>query len=118
MELHFEGFNVSATKDAIHRDAVEHQLLKELLATLRGGELDLVDQAENFRAREWKALTDPSFGAPALNQTKQKMEQAAATSDYLSEPFADGNEAEDKKPPPPLKYKDLINVSEQLQSKE
>ena len=29
-----------------------------------------------------------------------------------------GLEAEDKKPPPPLKYKDLINVSEQLQSKE
>ena len=54
-ELHVEGFEVSHTKDGFHWDDFEEEFLEKLREHLKGHELDLLSQAENYRARPSKA---------------------------------------------------------------
>lgn len=54
-ELHVEGFEVSHTKDGFHWDDFEEEFLFKLRDHLKSDELDLLSQAENYRARPSKA---------------------------------------------------------------
>lgn len=54
-ELHVEGFDVSHTKDGFHWDDFEEEFLATLRLHLKSDELDLLSQAENYRARPTKA---------------------------------------------------------------
>lgn len=54
-ELHVEGFEVSHTKDGFHWDDFEEEFLTSLRLHLKSDELDLLSQAENYRARPSKA---------------------------------------------------------------
>lgn len=66
-ELHVEGFEVSHTKDGFRWDDLEDELLQKLRDGLRDG-VDLLKQADNYRAR-------PSKGAlqPVLNRAGSAM---------------------------------------------
>jgi hypothetical protein len=54
-ELHVEGFEVSHTKDGFQWDDFEEEFLLRLREHLKSNELDLLTQAENYRARPSKA---------------------------------------------------------------
>jgi len=58
-ELHVEGFEVSHTKDGFHWDDFEEDFLLRLREHLKGEDLDLLAQAENYRARPSKAALQP-----------------------------------------------------------
>jgi hypothetical protein len=49
-ELHIEGFDVSHTKDGFRWEEYEDEFLELLADEIEGGDLDLITQAENFRA--------------------------------------------------------------------
>jgi hypothetical protein len=57
-ELHVEGFEVSHTKDGFRWDDLEEELLQKLRDSLRDG-LDLLKQADNYRARPSKSALQP-----------------------------------------------------------
>jgi hypothetical protein len=57
-ELHVEGFEVSHTKDGFRWDDLEDELLQKLRDNLRDG-LDLLKQADNYRARPSKGALQP-----------------------------------------------------------
>ncbi len=57
-ELNFEGFDVSHTKDGFRWDGLEDELLQCLRDSLRDG-LDLLRQADNYRARPSKVVLQP-----------------------------------------------------------
>lgn len=50
-ELHVEGFEVSHTKDGFHWDDFEEDFLERLRVLLKSDALDLLAQADNYRAR-------------------------------------------------------------------
>lgn len=54
-ELHVEGFEVSHTKDGFHWDDFEEDFLLKLREHLKSDDLDLLSQADNYRARPNKA---------------------------------------------------------------
>lgn len=54
-ELHVEGFEVSHTKDGFHWDDFEEEFLTRLRSHLKSDALDLLSQAENYRAKPTKA---------------------------------------------------------------
>lgn len=57
-ELHVEGFEVSHTKDGFHWDDLEEEFLEKLREQLRD-DLDLLKQADNYRARPSKGALQP-----------------------------------------------------------
>lgn len=57
-ELHVEGFEVSHTKDGFRWDELEEELLQKLRDSLRDG-MDLLKQADNYRARPSKSALQP-----------------------------------------------------------
>ena len=57
-ELHVEGFEVSHTKDGFRWDDLEEELLQKLRDSLRDG-MDLLKQADNYRARPSKSALQP-----------------------------------------------------------
>lgn len=57
-ELHVEGFEVSHTKDGFRWDDLEDELLQKLRDSLREG-MDLLKQADNYRARPSKSALQP-----------------------------------------------------------
>lgn len=57
-ELHVEGFEVSHTKDGFRWDDLEDELLEKLRESLREG-MDLLKQADNYRARPSKSALQP-----------------------------------------------------------
>lgn len=57
-ELHVEGFEVSHTKDGFRWDDLEDQFLQLLREHLRN-DLDLLKQADNYRARPSKGALQP-----------------------------------------------------------
>ena len=57
-ELHVEGFEVSHTKDGFRWDDLEDELLEKLRESLRDG-MDLLKQADNYRARPSKSALQP-----------------------------------------------------------
>lgn len=57
-ELHVEGFEVSHTKDGFRWDDLEDELLQKLRDSLRDG-MDLLKQADNYRARPSKSALQP-----------------------------------------------------------
>lgn len=57
-ELNVEGFEVSHTKDGFRWDDLEDELLQKLRDQLRDG-LDLLKQADNYRARPSKGALQP-----------------------------------------------------------
>lgn len=57
-ELHVEGFEVSHTKDGFRWDDLEDELLEKLRDSLRDG-VDLLKQADNYRARPSKSALQP-----------------------------------------------------------
>jgi hypothetical protein len=59
-ELHAEGFEVSHTKDGFRWDDLEDELLEKLRDSLRDG-MDLLKQADNYRARPSKSALQPAL---------------------------------------------------------
>lgn len=57
-EVHVEGFEVSHTKDGFRWDDLEDELLEKLRDSLRDG-MDLLKQADNYRARPSKSALQP-----------------------------------------------------------
>lgn len=57
-EFHLDGFEVSHTKDGFRWDDLEEELLESLRDRLREG-LDLLKQADNYRARPSKSALQP-----------------------------------------------------------
>lgn len=57
-ELHVEGFEVSHTKDGFRWDDLEEELLQALRDNLRD-DMDLLKQADNYRARPSKTALQP-----------------------------------------------------------
>ena len=57
-ELHVEGFEVSHTKDGFRWDDVEDEFLQKLRDCMREG-IDLLRQADNYRARPSKSTLEP-----------------------------------------------------------
>lgn len=60
-ELHVEGFEVSHTKDGFRWDEHEAEILEQLRSLLREGPLDLIKQANNYRARPSKGALQPKL---------------------------------------------------------
>jgi hypothetical protein len=58
-ELHFEGIDVTHTKDGLSWEDSEEEFLTTLKQLLREGPLDLLQQAENYRARPSKTDLAP-----------------------------------------------------------
>lgn len=58
-ELHVEGFEVSHTKDGFRWDDFEEEFLTMLRDHLREEPLDLLKQADNYRARPSKSALQP-----------------------------------------------------------
>lgn len=59
-ELHVEGFDVSHTKDGFRWDDIEENFLLQLREHLRDG-MDLLRQADNYRARPTKGALQPTL---------------------------------------------------------
>jgi len=60
-ELHVEGFEVSHTKDGFRWDEYEPEMLEQLRNLLRAEPLDLIRQANNYRARPSKGALQPKL---------------------------------------------------------
>lgn len=60
-ELHVEGFEVSHTKDGFRWDEYEEEMLELLRENLRSEPLDLIRQANNYRARPSKGALQPKL---------------------------------------------------------
>lgn len=60
-ELHVEGFDVSHTKDGFRWEDCEDELLSKLKASLQEEPLNLLRQAEQYRARPNKAALQPAL---------------------------------------------------------
>lgn len=60
-ELHVEGFEVSHTKDGFRWDEYEPEMLEQLRDLLRAEPLDLIRQANNYRARPTKDALQPKL---------------------------------------------------------
>lgn len=60
-ELHVEGFEVSHTKDGFRWDEYEEEMLEKLREDLRSEPLDLIRQANNYRARPNKGALQPKL---------------------------------------------------------
>ena len=88
-ELVLEGFDVSHTKDGFQWEAEEESFLLHLERELRGGDLDLLSQAEKYRA---KTSIDLSASATtALHATAQAFQAAlpAVVEDVLDDASGD-----------------------------
>ena len=70
-ELHFEGFEVSHTKDGFRWDEYEDEFLKRLRADLSTKEMPILDQAEGHRVRPPKA--DVQKLAQTVLETTEKL---------------------------------------------
>ena len=66
-ELHVEGFEVSHTKDGFRWDDIEEEFLTRLRDHLRSEPLDLLKQADNYRARPSKNALQPVLQRAGLS---------------------------------------------------
>lgn len=89
-ELHLEGFDVSHTKDGFRWDDLEEELLQKLRDSLREG-MDLLKQADNYRARPSKSALQPVLNragtAMAADLTKsagEVLSKKDSDNDFLS----------------------------------
>jgi hypothetical protein len=79
-ELNVEGFEVSHTKDGFRWDDLEDEMLERLRDRLREG-VDLLKQADNYRARPSKAALQPTLtrAGESIKQDLQQTGSAALT---------------------------------------
>jgi histidine kinase/DNA gyrase B/HSP90-like ATPase/restriction-modification system family protein len=78
-ELFVDGFDVTHTKDGIQWGPHEEEVLSQIYRQISTPRLNLVDQAEGYRARKTAASLPPDFGADAIEATATALSQPAAT---------------------------------------
>jgi len=115
-ELNVEGFEVSHTKDGFRWDDLEDEMLEKLRDRLREG-VDLLKQADNYRARPSKAALQPTLtrAGAAIGQDLEQTGSAALTLKGIARGMLDDKS---KQPPEPTlvaaehSYKFLVDNQE------